>query len=121
MPGYGGSLRLPRVVGKSKALEMMFLGKQVEADEALALGLVDRLCEEGKTLDDAIAFANELAKRPPLSVRSILKVSAMSPYVSPDMHLKVEREELAKLFTTKDMMEGMTAFAQKREPQFKGE
>ncbi|HOT44984.1 MAG TPA: enoyl-CoA hydratase-related protein [Spirochaetota bacterium] len=121
MPGYGGSLRLPRVVGRSKALEMMFLGKQVEAEEALALGLVDRLCEEGKTLDDALAFANELAKRPPLSVRSILKVTAMSPYVSPDLHLKVEREELAKLFTTKDMMEGMTAFAQKREPQFKGE
>ncbi|OHD66437.1 MAG: hypothetical protein A2176_06835 [Spirochaetes bacterium RBG_13_51_14] len=121
MPGYGGSLRMPRVVGKSKALELMFLGKQVEAEEALAIGLVDRISEEGKVLDDAITFANELAKRPPLSIKAILKVVTMSPSISPDMHLKIEREELGKLFTTKDMMEGMTAFAQKREPQFKGE
>lgn len=121
MPGYGGSLRLPRVVGRSKALELMFLGTQVDAEEALRIGLVDRLCEEGKTLDDAVAFGAELAKRPPLSIRSILKVVTMSPGISQDTHLKMEREELAKLFTTKDMMEGMTAFAQKREPQFKGE
>lgn len=121
MPGYGGSLRLPLVVGRSKALEIMLLGRQVEAEEALAIGLVDRLCEEGKTLDDAIAFANELAKRPPLSVKAILRVVTASPSMSPDQHLKIEREELARIFTTKDMMEGMTAFAQKREPQFKGE
>ena len=121
MPGYGGSLRLPRVVGRSKALELMFLGTQVESEEALRIGLVDRLCEEGKTLDDAVAFGMELAKRPPLSIRAILKVVALSPGISPDTHLKMEREELARLFTTKDMMEGMTAFAQKREPQFKGE
>ncbi len=121
MPGYGGTLRLPRLVGRSKALEIMLLGRQVEADEALAIGLVDRLCDEGKVLDEAIAFAEQLAKRPPLSVKAILKLMSASPSLSPDQHLKVEREELGKLFTTKDMMEGMTAFAQKREPEFKGE
>ena len=121
MPGYGGSLRLPRTVGRSKALEMMLLGKQIEAEEALAIGLVDRICDEGKVLDEALAFAGELAKRPPLSVKAILRVATASPCMSPDQHLKLEREELARIFTTKDMMEGMTAFAQKREPQFKGE
>jgi len=121
MPGYGGSLRLPRLVGRSKALEIMLLGRQVEADEALAIGLVDRICDEGKVLEEAIAFAGELAKRPPLSVKAILKLVSASPGLSPDQHLKVEREELGRLFTTKDMMEGMTAFAQKREPEFKGE
>ena len=121
MPGYGGSLRLPRLVGRSKALEIMLLGRQVEAEEALEIGLVDRLCEEGKVLDESIAFAEQLAKRPPLSVKAILKTVSMSLSMSPEQHLKVEREELAHLFTTKDMMEGMTAFAQKREPEFKGE
>jgi len=121
MPGYGGSLRLPRLVGRSKALEIMLLGRQVEADEALAIGLVDRLCDEGKVLDEAIEFAEKLAKRPPIAVKAILKLTSMSPSISPEQHLKIEREELGRLFTTKDMMEGMTAFAQKREPEFKGE
>jgi len=121
MPGYGGTLRLPRLVGRSKALEMMILGKQLQAEEALEIGLVDRLCEEGTVLDEAVAFGMELAKRPPLSVKAILKVMSMSASVSPEQHLKVEREELAKLFFTEDVKEGMTAFAEKRDPVFKGE
>lgn len=121
MPGYGGSLRLPRLVGRSKSLEIMLLGRQVEAEEALAIGLVDRICDEGKVLDEAVAFAEQLAKRPPIAVKAILKLVSASPSLSPEQHLKVEREELGRLFTTKDMMEGMTAFAQKRDPEFKGE
>jgi len=121
MPGYGGSLRLPRLVGRAKALELMLLGTQVESEEALELGLVSRLCDEGKVMDDAIEFAEQLAARPPLSVKAILKVMSRSESISPEQHLKAEREELAKLFTTKDMMEGMMAFAQKRKPEFKGE
>jgi enoyl-CoA hydratase/carnithine racemase len=54
-------------------------------------------------------------------VKAILKIVSASPSMSPEQHLKVEREELGRLFTTKDMMEGMTAFAQKRDPEFKGE
>jgi len=121
MPGYGGTLRLPKVVGRSRALEHILTGKPFESDEALAVGLVDRLCEEGKTLDDAIAFANELAVRPPLAMKAVLKIFSASPRISPDEHLKMEREELAKLFKSKDTMEGMTAFMQKRPPVFKGE
>ncbi len=121
MPGYGGTLRLPRFIGRAKALEYMILGKQMNSDEAFSLGIANRLSEEGKTLDDAVAFALDLAKRPPLSTRALLKIFSMSPSLSPEQHLKVEREELAKLFGTKDMIEGMTAFAQKRDPVFKGE
>ncbi len=121
MPGYGGSLRLPRLVGRSKALEIMLLGRQVEAEEALKIGLVDRICEEGSLMNEAMEFAEKLSKRPPIAVKAILKLVSMSPSISPEQHLKIEREELARLFTTKDMMEGMTAFAQKREPEFKGE
>jgi len=121
MPGYGGTLRMPRLVGRAKALELMLTGRRVEADEAFAIGLIDRVCDEGKTLEDTVAFATQLAGRPPLSMKAILKIMSMSPDISPQQHLKVEREELARIFTSKDMMEGMTAFAQKREPVFVGE
>jgi len=99
----------------------MWFGIQCEAEDALAIGLVDRLSEDGKVLDDAIEFANKIAKRPPLSIAAITKLVNISPSISPDLHLKIEREELGRLFTTKDMQEGMTAFFQKKEPVFKGE
>ncbi|MCP4134087.1 MAG: enoyl-CoA hydratase/isomerase family protein [bacterium] len=121
MPGYGGTLRLPRLIGRAKALEYMVLGKQIESDEAEEMGLVNRLCEEGAVMGEALEFAGQLSKRPPLSVRALLKIMSMSESMSPEQHLKAEREELGKLFSTKDMMEGMTAFAQKRDPEFKGE
>ncbi|MBW1989607.1 MAG: enoyl-CoA hydratase, partial [Deltaproteobacteria bacterium] len=123
MPGYGGTLRLPRIIGRAKALECMLLGRQMDAEEALSLGLAHQLAEdgEGKTMEAAMALADTLAGRPPLAVKAILKVLAAGPSMSPEMHLKMEREELAALFTTQDTMEGMMAFAQKRPPVFKGE
>lgn len=121
IPGYGGTLRLQRLIGRAKALEYMLLGQQIEAEEALGIGLVSRLCDEGKVLDDAMEFANKLSERPPLSVQRILKIMAMGPSISPEQHLKIEREALVELFSTKDMIEGMTAFAQKRPPIFRGE
>jgi enoyl-CoA hydratase/carnithine racemase len=92
MPGYGGTLRLPRYIGRAKALEYMVLGKQMTSDEAFALGVANRLSEEGQTLDDAILFAGELVKRPPIAVKALLKIFSMSPSVSPEQHLKAERE-----------------------------
>ncbi|HNR90343.1 MAG TPA: enoyl-CoA hydratase/isomerase family protein [Spirochaetota bacterium] len=121
IPGYGGTLRLPRLIGRSRALDCIMFAKQYEAEEALAIGLIDRLCDEGKTLDDAIAYGEEIAKRPPLAIRAVLKIMSASASMSPEQHLKIEREELAKLFSTKDMMEGMTAFMQKRPAVFTGE
>jgi len=98
----------------------MYLGRQCEADEALAIGLVDHI-SEGNVLDDALELANKIAKRPPLSIAAITRLCNISQNITPDMHLKIEREELGRLFTTKDMQEGMTSFFQKREPNFKGE
>ena len=121
MPGYGGSLRLPRLVGKSKALEMMYLGKQCEAEEALAIGLVDHLSEEERSWMTRLSWrtSSRSGRRSP-SRRSRSSCN-ISPSIIPDMHLKIEREELGRLFTTKDMQEGMTSFFQKKEPNFKGE
>ncbi len=121
IPGYGGTLRLQRLVGRAKALEYMLMGQHIEAEEALHVGLINRICEPEQVLGSAIEFAQILAGRPPLSVQRILKIMAMGPSISPEQHLKIEREALVELFGTKDMIEGMTAFAQKRTPIFRGE
>ncbi|MBI9075664.1 MAG: enoyl-CoA hydratase/isomerase family protein [Desulfatibacillum sp.] len=121
MPGYGGTLRLPRLVGRAKAIEMMLLGQQIKADEALELGLVNRVCEDGTVMDQALEMAATLATRPPLALSAILRVLSMRESISPELALQLERQELVKLFESKDCMEGMTAFAMKTQPVFKGE
>lgn len=121
MPGYGGTLRLPRLVGRAKAIEMMLLGKQIRSEKALEIGLVNEMCEEGEVMDKSMELAATLATRPPLAVSAILRVLSMRESVSPEMALQLERQELVKLFETKDCMEGMTAFAMKTKPVFKGE
>src|SRR5437773_9301093 len=73
-PGYGGTQRLPRLIGRTKALEFLILGTQIPAPECLALGLVNRLSKEGETLNDAKAMARQIAKRPPIATRLIIEV-----------------------------------------------
>src|SRR3989442_1856977 len=71
-PGFGGSQRLPRLVGRTKALEFLILGTQVPAPECLALGLVNRLTREGETLNEARALARQIAKQPHIATRLII-------------------------------------------------
>src|SRR4030095_16742314 len=73
IPGYGGRKRLPRLIGRTKALEFLLLGTQIPAQECLALGLVNRLCKEGETLSDAKALARQLARRGPVASAATLK------------------------------------------------
>jgi enoyl-CoA hydratase len=102
-------------------MEFILMGKQIEAQEALNVGLVNWICEHGTVFREALEFAKQLATRPPLAVRQILKVMVNKENLSPEHHLRVEREALAELFKSKDMIEGMTAFMEKRPPVFKGE
>src|SRR5919109_1024952 len=73
IPGYGGTQRLPRLIGRTKALEFLLLGNQIPAAECLQLRLVNRLCKEGETLGDARALARQIAKRPPIATRLIIE------------------------------------------------
>jgi enoyl-CoA hydratase/carnithine racemase len=120
-PGWGGIQRLPRVVGKSKALEMILFSKRLQPQEALAIGLVDRIVPAADLMKEATALAIALSKRPPLAVRAVLEGMNTGLEKGLMEGLRVDREWSAKLGQSKDAMEGMTAFLQKREPVFKGE
>ena len=76
IPGWGGSQRLPRLVGRAKALDMILFSKTIDAREALKIGLVNRVSAPGKLMDDALEFAQKLAERPPIAVSCVLKAMA---------------------------------------------
>src|SRR5581483_688701 len=73
IPGFGGTQRMTRLIGRGKALEYMILGSQIPAAECLALGLVNKVSKEGQTLDDAKALARQIGKRPPIATRLIIE------------------------------------------------
>ena len=121
IPGWGGTQRLPRLVGKTKALEMLILGTRIRAPEAQSIGLITKVSQPGELMDDAKEFARTLAKKAPVAVRIILDAVTRGLEVTLDEGLKIELEGSLQVGKTKDAMEGMMAFVQKREPDFKGE
>jgi enoyl-CoA hydratase/carnithine racemase len=112
---------LPRVVGKAKALEMILFSKRVTPREAFDIGLINQLSLPDKLLDDALALAAKLVKRPPLAAACVLKAMSAGEYEGMAQGLKVEEEGSAMVGKSKDCIEGFTAFLEKREPIFKGE
>jgi enoyl-CoA hydratase/carnithine racemase len=120
IPGFGGSQRLPRLVGRTRALEYLILGTQIPAQECLALGLVNRLCKEGETLEDAKALARQIATRPPIATRLLLEVVDEGLEAPIDQALEIETRAFLGTLRTEDAAEGIQAFFAKRAPQFKG-
>ena len=120
IPGYGGTQRLPRLIGRTKALEFLILGTQITAPEALQLGLVNRLSKEGETLNDARALASQIATRAPIATRLILQVVDEGLNTDIDHALEVEIRAFLESLRTEDAAEGIQAFFQKRPAQFKG-
>jgi enoyl-CoA hydratase/carnithine racemase len=121
IPGWGGTQRLPRLVGKTKALEMLLLGTRVNAPEALSIGLVTKVSEPGQLMTDAKELAGTLAKKAPVAVEIILDAVMRGLETSTDQGVKIELEGSQRVSKTKDAVEGAMAFLEKREPVFKGE
>ena len=121
MPGYGGTQRMPREVGMSRALEIMLGGREVSAADAVKLGLVNRIVDRANLLPEAKSLAQDIAKLAPLAIRACLESVRVGLELSLDEGLAVETRLFAKLFATTDMREGTSAFLEKRTPVFKGE
>jgi enoyl-CoA hydratase/carnithine racemase len=120
IPGYGGTQRLPRLIGRTKALEFLLLGTQIPAAECLSLGLVNRLCKEGQTLADAKDLARRLARRAPLASAAIIKAVDEGLEAPMARSIDVELDAFMPTLRSEDAAEGIQAFFGKREPEFKG-
>ncbi|HYM20210.1 MAG TPA: enoyl-CoA hydratase-related protein [Candidatus Kapabacteria bacterium] len=120
MPGAGGTQRLTRAVGKVRAMEMVLTGKFITAEEALAFGLVNKVVPVEFYLEEAIRLAKEVASKPPVAVRLAKEAVLKSFDTTIEMGLEFERKNFYLLFASDDMREGMTAFIEKRKPEWKG-
>lgn len=120
IPGGGGTQRLPRAVGKYKAMEMILTGATISAEEAKALGLVNRVVPPGKYLEEATKLASEIASKAPIAVQSAKKAIAASQEMGLSSGLELGRRLFYDLFGTEDKKEGMSAFLEKRKPSFVG-
>jgi enoyl-CoA hydratase/carnithine racemase len=120
IPGGGGTQRLARVIGKQRAMELVLTGRRIDAQEAFRLGLVNQIAKKKEWLDRAIELAEVIARRPPLAVRlgkqAVLAAEEM-PLAGGLAH---ERRLYELAMATEDRVEGMTAFIDKRKPDFKG-
>jgi enoyl-CoA hydratase/3-hydroxyacyl-CoA dehydrogenase len=118
IPGFGGTQRLPRLVGFNKALEMNLVGDPVLAEEAFELGLVNRVVDDHELLDTALAWARKLAAAAPLAAAQIKRVSGTAGDL--DQGIENEKRAFAEVFSSEDAKEGISAFLSKRAPRFTG-
>jgi enoyl-CoA hydratase/3-hydroxyacyl-CoA dehydrogenase len=117
IPGFGGTQRLARLVGPSKALEMNLTGDAVLAPEASQWGLADALVPDEELFDTALAWAKKLAGQPPLAVEQIKQVSSNADL---DEGIEAEKQGFATAFLSEDGKEGISAFLQKRSAKWQG-
>lgn len=115
--GYGGTQRLPALVGRGRALELLLTGEPIDAAEAFRIGLVNRVVKREAVLDEARALAKKILAAGPVAVRLTLEATRDA---SLDEGLKTERALFGRSFSTEDMNEGTRAFLEKRPPKFQG-
>lgn len=120
MPGAGGTQRLTRAVGKYRSMEMILTGKSISAEEALRIGLVNKIVPVESLMDEAKKIASEIASKPPISVRAAKEAIVRAQDTTLEVGLEFERRAFYLLFATEDGKEGMKAFLEKRKPVFKG-
>jgi len=119
-PGFGGTQRAPRLLGRGMASELVFSGDMIDANEALRIGLVNSVHPADSLMDQAMARAESIAKKAPLAVARAKTAVKMAGDTTLEAGLAFERDAMALTFATEDRKEGMAAFLEKREPDFKG-
>ncbi len=120
IPGWGGTQRLTRLVGRSRALDMILFSKRINASKALEIGLINQKSLPDSLMKDAFAFAEKLAARPPIAVQCVLDAFSAGLYEGIEKGLEVEGQGSAIVRETEDRNEGFKAFMEKRSPVFKG-
>jgi enoyl-CoA hydratase len=120
IPGAGGTQRLTRIVGKAVAMEMILNGRTLSAEEALQLGLVNRVAPLDSYLKEAVTLASEIAARAPVAVRLAKQAINAAYEGSLQMGIDLERNLFFMLFSTEDQKEGMDAFINKRKADWRG-
>jgi enoyl-CoA hydratase/carnithine racemase len=121
IPGGGGTVRLPRLVGKGIAKEMILSARWVEAEEAMRIGLVNAVAPEGKLMESAIAMAERIVGNGPIAVTQAKYVINRGLELDLEQALQTESDSYEVCIPTKDRLEALAAFKEKRKPQFKGE
>jgi len=120
IPGWGGTQRLVRVVGQGRAMPLLLSGDPVDAETALAMGLVSQVVDPDNLIHQALALAERLAAKAPLAVAATKRAVLEGMALPIAEALEVERREFAGLFETADAREGVTAFLEKRPPAWTG-
>ena len=121
LPGNGGTQRLPRLIGRQKAMELLLTGKPLDPKTAAAFGIVDRLLAPDRLLPEAVSFAASMAAGPRAAIGEIKLVAKQGLEMSLESALALERGGIFRLFETADAKEGLSAFAEKRKPVWKGD
>lgn len=120
VPGYGGTQRLSRLVGKGRAMDLILTGRNVKADEALSMGLVNQVVPPGSLMDAAREVARTLMTKGPLALRLSMEAVDGGLEMSLDDGLNWEAHLFGLCSSSEDMKEGLSAFLEKRTPEFKG-
>lgn len=120
-PGYSGTQRLPRLVGKAKAMELILTADIIGAEEAAAIGLVNLVVPQENLMDEALSYAKHISQNSPVAVAYSKEAIVKGLEVSDmDQAIEIEAELFGKCFESGDQKEGMGAFLEKRKPVFKG-
>lgn len=120
IPGYGGTQRLPRLVGRGRAQELLLFGDMIDAQEAFRIGLVNKVVPLSELMPRALSMAKKLTRRPMLAVKYALEAVDRGLDMTIDQALELEADYVVRVFSTDDAYEGLKAFIEKRKPNFKG-
>ena len=116
-PGFGGTQRLPRIVGLGMAKQLLYTARNIDANEALRIGLVNAVVPQAELMDTALKMANTIAKNAPIAVRACKKAVNEGMQVSIDKAVEIEEKLFGDCFETHDQVEGMACFLSKEKPK----